>query len=62
MGQLEKCRKIAAQAIKADVNDCVFVRNTTTGVTEILRSLKWRQGDTILCYSTVYGTNPKDKC
>jgi hercynylcysteine S-oxide lyase len=57
MGQLDKCRKITADAINADVNDCVFVMNTTTGVNGILRSLQWRAGDALLCYSTAYGTN-----
>jgi hypothetical protein len=55
--QLNKCRGIAAKAIKANLSDCVFVMNVTTGVNEILRSLKWHAGETVLCYSTVYGTD-----
>lgn len=55
--QLNKCRAIAAKAINADISDCVFVMNATTGVNEILRSLEWKEGDTVLCYSTIYGMN-----
>ena len=55
MHQLNKCREIAAKAINAERSDCVFVMNATTGVNEILRSLKWDVGDTVLYYSTVYG-------
>ena len=53
--QLDKCREIAAKAINAERRDCVFVMNATTAVNEILRSLKWNAGDTILYYSTIYG-------
>lgn len=55
MGELNKCRRLAARAINASVSDCVFVMNATTGINEILRSLPWKTGDTILYYSTVYG-------
>ena len=55
MGELNKCREIAAKVINASASDCVFVTNATTGVNEILRSLPWGPGDTILYYSTVYG-------
>jgi len=53
--QLNTCRTIAAKAINADTRDCVFVMNTTTGVNEVLRGLEWKSGDTMLCYSTIYG-------
>ena len=62
MDRLNECREIAAKTINADMDDCVFVMNTTTGVNEILRSLQWQSGDAVLCYSTAYGRNPKDVC
>jgi hercynylcysteine S-oxide lyase len=55
MHQLNKCRAIAAKAINAEAKDCVFVMNATTGVNEVLQSLQWEVGDSILCYSTAYG-------
>lgn len=55
MHQLNKCREIVAKAINAEPSDCVFVTNATTGINEVLRSLEWRSGDSILYYSTVYG-------
>jgi selenocysteine lyase/cysteine desulfurase len=57
IGELNKCREIAAKAINASVSDCVFVMNATTGINEILRSLTWGPGDMVLYYSTVYGSN-----
>lgn len=56
MHELNKCRELAAKAMNAHVSDCVFVTNATTGVNEVLRSLEWNQGDTIMYYSTIYGT------
>jgi hercynylcysteine S-oxide lyase len=56
MHELNRCRKLAADAINVDVSDCVFVPNATTGVNEVLRSLQWKAGDTILYFSTVYGS------
>ena len=55
MHELNKCREIAAIAINAELSDCVFVPNATTGVNEVLRSLQWNEGEIILYYSTVYG-------
>src|SRR5271163_4531325 len=55
MHQLNKCRGIAANAINADVTDCVFVMNATSGVNEVLNSLQWKRDDAVLCYSTAYG-------
>jgi hercynylcysteine S-oxide lyase len=58
MHELNKCREIAARVINADLSDCVFVANATTGVNEVLRSLQWKEGDCIMYYSTVYGIQP----
>jgi hercynylcysteine S-oxide lyase len=58
--ELNKCREIAAGAINADLSDCVFVANATTGVNEVLRSLQWKEGDCIMYYSTVYGIQPHE--
>ena len=55
MHQLNKCRGVAAKAINAETSDCVFVTNATTGINEVLQSLQWEEGDSVLCYSTIYG-------
>jgi hercynylcysteine S-oxide lyase len=62
MHELNKCREITAKAINADISDCVFVANATTGVNEVLRSLQWKEGDCIMYYSTVYGIQPCQTC
>jgi hercynylcysteine S-oxide lyase len=62
MHELNKCREIAAKAINADLSDCVFVANATTGVNEVLRSLQWKEGDFIMYYSTVYGIQCYETC
>jgi len=55
MNELNKCREIVAKAINAELSDCVFVPNATTGVNEVLQSLHWQAGDIVLYFSTVYG-------
>src|ERR1700737_4041744 len=55
MHELNKSRAVVAEAIYAATQDCVFVMNTTIGVNEVLRSLQWTAGDSVLCFSTVYG-------
>ena len=55
--ELNNCREIVANALHVNVSDCVFVMNATTGVNEILRSLPWKAGDSILYYSTAYGSS-----
>ena len=56
MHQLNKCRAIAAKTINAPLGDCVLVMNATSGVNEILNSLRWKAGEAALCYSTAYGS------
>ena len=57
--QLNKCRAIAAKAINAELSECVFVANATTGVNEVLQSLEWKPSDMVLCYSTAYGSKTR---
>ena len=37
------------------VNECVFVKNATTGVNTVLRNLVFSPGDVIIYFDTVYG-------
>jgi len=57
MVEWNKCREIVANAIHVNMSDRVFVMNATTGVDEMLRSLPWKAGDSILYYSTAYGSS-----
>ncbi|KNG87093.1 hypothetical protein ANOM_005282 [Aspergillus nomiae NRRL 13137] len=40
-------------------NDCVFVRNTTTGAATVLHNLNYAEGDVIVYFSTTYGAFQK---
>ena len=47
---LEESRKMAADILKANPSDVVFVPNATTAVNVVLRSLDWQKGDVILTF------------
>ncbi|KAG6865150.1 hypothetical protein C0991_004833 [Blastosporella zonata] len=47
-------RRRVAQLIGADVDEVVFVRNTSTGVNNILRNFDWEEGDTLISFSTTF--------
>lgn len=42
--------------MNADVDNCVFVKNATTGVNTVLRALRYEPGDVILHFDTIYGS------
>ncbi|CAG8433953.1 12144_t:CDS:2 [Ambispora gerdemannii] len=52
--ELDKARAKAAAFVNADVNEIVFVQNTTTAVNAVLKSLSYQEGDKLLFFSTVY--------
>ncbi len=51
---LDNARAVLAQFVGADVNDLVFVPNTTSGVNTVLRSLTFSPGDELLVTNHEY--------
>ncbi|EED17358.1 aminotransferase family protein (LolT), putative [Talaromyces stipitatus ATCC 10500] len=47
-------RKAIANLVHAPVDECVFVKNASTGINTILRNLDFKQGDVIVYFATVY--------
>lgn len=54
---LEQARKELAELVRCDKDDLVLVPNATSGVNAVLRGLsgKWKEGEAILVYETIYG-------
>lgn len=40
-------------------NECVFVKNASTGVNTVLRNLVFNEGDVIVYFATIYGAMEK---
>lgn len=51
----KESQKIVAQELDADVDNLAFVANATTGVNAVLRSYPFKEGDTIIYSSVIYG-------
>jgi isopenicillin-N epimerase len=51
---MDQARKTLAQFVGADIEDLVFVPNSTTGVNTVLRSLKFGPGDELLVTDQEY--------
>ncbi|KAG6846998.1 hypothetical protein H0H93_010662, partial [Arthromyces matolae] len=49
-------RRRVAQLIGADVDEVVLVPNASMGVNTVLRNFEWEEGDTIIGFSTTYGS------
>lgn len=47
-------RKVIAKFVHAPVDECVFVKNASTGINTVLRNLEFKQGDVIVYFATVY--------
>lgn len=47
-------RKAIAKLVHAPVDECVFVKNASTGINTVLRNLDFKQGDVIVFFATVY--------
>ncbi|KAL1311483.1 hypothetical protein AAFC00_004424 [Neodothiora populina] len=52
---LDRSRKAIADYMRAPVDTCVLVPNTSTGIDTILRNLTFGPADVIVCFSTIYG-------
>jgi selenocysteine lyase/cysteine desulfurase len=47
-------RRAIAKIVKAPVDECVFVKNASTGTNTVLRNLDYKPGDVIVYFATVY--------
>ncbi|QKX63275.1 uncharacterized protein TRUGW13939_10444 [Talaromyces rugulosus] len=47
-------RRAIAEIVKAPVDECVFVKNASTGTNTVLRNLDYKPGDVIVYFATVY--------
>ncbi|RJE19214.1 Aminotransferase family protein LolT, partial [Aspergillus sclerotialis] len=52
---IDAARSAIARYLNVPVNECVFVKNATTGVNTVLRNLVFSPGDVIIYFDTVYG-------
>ncbi|KAE8148384.1 pyridoxal phosphate-dependent transferase [Aspergillus avenaceus] len=52
---IDESRRALADLVKVPVNECVLVKNATTGVNLVLRNLVYQPGDVIIYFDTVYG-------
>lgn len=57
--QLDASIKDIASFLDLPPEDVVFVKNASTAINTVLRSLRFLEGDVIVCLSTVYGANAK---
>jgi len=57
--RLDQSRVATARFINAPVEACVFVPNTTTGINIVLRNLRYKPGDVIIYFATIYGACEK---
>ena len=56
---LDAARAAIAAYVHAPVQDCVFVKNATTGVNVVLRNLSFAPDDVLVYFGTVYGAVEK---
>lgn len=52
---LDQAREEVAQVINAPTDECVFVKNATTGVYTVLYNLNFQENDCIILFEAVYG-------
>jgi len=48
-----------AKLLHVPMEECVFVKNATTGVNTVLRNLVFKEGDVIVYFATIYGALEK---
>jgi selenocysteine lyase/cysteine desulfurase len=49
-----KAREVAANRVNAPLNNIFLVQNSTDAINCLLKSLKWKAGDTIAIANTAY--------
>ncbi|OGM40688.1 aminotransferase family protein (LolT) [Aspergillus bombycis] len=56
---IDASRRMVAELLNIPVNECVFVKNATTGVGTVLRNLAFQTGDAVVYFDTIYGAVEK---
>ncbi|KAF4277644.1 hypothetical protein CNMCM8057_002472 [Aspergillus fumigatus] len=56
---IDEARRAVASLLNVPTNECVFVKNASTGVNTVLRNLVFKQGDVLVYFDTVYGAVEK---
>ena len=56
---LDTSRGILAGFLNVPVDEVVFVPNATVGVNTVLRALRWKRGDVMVYFATIYGACEK---
>lgn len=56
---LDEARTEVAKLLKAAKNECVFVKNATTGVATVLYNLNFQEGEALIYFEPVYGAVEK---
>ncbi|GIC85452.1 putative aminotransferase family protein (LolT) [Aspergillus udagawae] len=56
---IDESRRAVAALLNVPTNECVFVKNASTGVNTVLRNLDFKQGDVVVYFDTVYGAVEK---
>ncbi|KAJ9318355.1 hypothetical protein DTO271D3_1612 [Paecilomyces variotii] len=56
---LDEARVAVAKVLNVPTNECVFVKNASTGVNTVLRNLVFNEGDVIVYFATIYGAMEK---
>ncbi|KAE8336407.1 hypothetical protein BDV24DRAFT_141959 [Aspergillus arachidicola] len=57
---IDESRRVVAKLLNIPVNECVFVKNATTGVATVLRNLVFQKGDAVVYFDTIYGAVEKN--
>ncbi|BCS17108.1 aminotransferase [Aspergillus luchuensis IFO 4308] len=57
--ELDVSREAVAKLLNVPRNECVFVKNATTGVNTVLHNLPFKSDDVIIYFETVYGALEK---
>ncbi|KAJ5084041.1 hypothetical protein NUU61_008620 [Penicillium alfredii] len=56
---LEQSREAVAKVLNASKDECVFVKNATTGVSTVLHNLAFQPGEVLIYFEAVYGAVEK---
>jgi selenocysteine lyase/cysteine desulfurase len=52
--RIDVARRAIARLVRAPVDECVFVKNASTGTNTVLRNLIFNQADVVVYFATVY--------